>query len=56
MQPRPAPRFSRTRAADPVPPAAATPENAALALAEWLSREELDNLAAASRIQNGATQ
>ncbi|QRQ84925.1 CaiB/BaiF CoA transferase family protein [Cupriavidus oxalaticus] len=56
MQPRPAPRFSRTRAADPVPPAAATPENAALALAEWLTREQLANLAAAGRIQNGATQ
>ncbi|AGW93892.1 MULTISPECIES: CaiB/BaiF CoA transferase family protein [Cupriavidus] len=56
MQPRPAPRFSRTSPADPVPPAAATPENAAQALAEWLSKEELDHLAAAGLFQKEATR
>lgn len=50
-QPAPAPRFSRTPAADPQPPAAATPENAAAALAEWFPEEELTALAEAGLIQ-----
>ncbi|AQV98347.1 CoA transferase [Cupriavidus necator] len=51
MQPAPAPRFSRTGASVPQPPAAATPENAAAALAEWFPEEELAALAAAGLIQ-----
>jgi crotonobetainyl-CoA:carnitine CoA-transferase CaiB-like acyl-CoA transferase len=41
-QPAPAPRFSRTPAAMPSPPAALTPENARSALAEWLSDDAVD--------------
>lgn len=44
VQPAPAPRFSRTRPADPLPPLEPTPENIRLALAEWLSEEELHEL------------
>ena len=42
VQPAPAPRFSATPAAAPVPPAPVTPENTRAALAHWLSREEVD--------------
>ncbi|CAG2147280.1 Acetyl-CoA:oxalate CoA-transferase [Cupriavidus numazuensis] len=48
MQPAPAPRFSRTRPAEPRPPAAITAENEAAALAEWFAPDELAALAAAS--------
>ncbi|WP_427308631.1 CaiB/BaiF CoA transferase family protein [Cupriavidus sp. H39] len=50
-QPSPAPRFSRTPATDPKPPAAATAENAAAALAEWFPEEELAALVAAGLVQ-----
>jgi len=41
VQPAPAPRFSRTVPASPTPPAAVTPENTQLALAEWASAEQI---------------
>jgi len=44
VQPAPAPRFSRTQPRHPRPPAEPTPENARLALAEWLSDDELQAL------------
>ena len=42
VQPAPAPRFSATPAATPVPPAPVTPENTRAALAHWLSRDEVE--------------
>jgi alpha-methylacyl-CoA racemase len=42
VQPAPAPRFSATPAAKPVPPAPVTPENTRAALAQWLSATEVD--------------
>jgi alpha-methylacyl-CoA racemase len=46
VQPAPAPRFSATPPATPVPPAAVTPENTRAALAQWLSPAEIDDWAA----------
>jgi alpha-methylacyl-CoA racemase len=40
-QPAPAPRFSRTPAAQPTPPMPITPSNTDVALAEWLSSEQI---------------
>jgi crotonobetainyl-CoA:carnitine CoA-transferase CaiB-like acyl-CoA transferase len=42
VQPAPAPRFSATPAATPVPPAPVTPENTRAVLAQWLSAAEID--------------
>lgn len=42
VQPAPAPRFSATPPATPVPPAPVTPENTRAALAQWLSTTEVD--------------
>jgi crotonobetainyl-CoA:carnitine CoA-transferase CaiB-like acyl-CoA transferase len=41
MQPAPAPRFSRTAAERPRPPAPLTTENAVAALGDWLSEEQI---------------
>ena len=41
LQPAPAPRFSRTVAAIPVPPALLTPENTQAALEPWCAAEEI---------------
>lgn len=46
-QPAPAPRFSRTRLANPEPPAEASAANAAAALRDWLTEDEIAVLGAA---------
>jgi crotonobetainyl-CoA:carnitine CoA-transferase CaiB-like acyl-CoA transferase len=42
VQPAPAPRFSATPTATPVPPAPVTPENTRAALAHWLWPQEIE--------------
>jgi crotonobetainyl-CoA:carnitine CoA-transferase CaiB-like acyl-CoA transferase len=41
VQPAPAPRFSATPPATPLPPAPVTPDNTRAALAKWLSADEI---------------
>jgi len=48
VQPAPAPRFSRTPPATPVPPAPASHETAAEALAGWLAPERIVRFMAAA--------
>jgi crotonobetainyl-CoA:carnitine CoA-transferase CaiB-like acyl-CoA transferase len=48
VQPAPAPRFSRTPPATPVPPAPASHETAAEALAGWLAPERIARFTAAA--------
>jgi crotonobetainyl-CoA:carnitine CoA-transferase CaiB-like acyl-CoA transferase len=43
-QPAPAPRFSRTVSAKPVPPQPVTRENTAMALSAWLTTDEIEAL------------
>ncbi|MES2999552.1 MAG: CaiB/BaiF CoA-transferase family protein [Pseudomonadota bacterium] len=51
MQPAPAPRFSRTPADKPQPPAEMNSTNAAAALSGWLPDSRIDSLAAAGTFQ-----
>lgn len=46
IQPMPAPRFSGTPAATPLPPQAITPENTDAALADWLDQAQIKQLRA----------
>ena len=50
-QPAPAPRFSRTPSAISMPPQEINPENTDKALADWLTRSEIDALRAAGTIE-----
>jgi alpha-methylacyl-CoA racemase len=50
MQPAPAPRFSRTPAATPRPPAELTTDNAIAALGDWLSDAKIDALVGAGTV------
>lgn len=53
VQPAPAPRFSRTRPALPIPPQPARPESAADALAAWLEPGDISALQAAGVFRSG---
>lgn len=50
VQPAPAPRFSRTPASVPLPPAEESQENALEALAQWLSPKDVDELRASGLV------
>lgn len=51
VQPAPAPRFSRTVPAIPVPPAPLTPENTQAALESWCAAEEIEAWRSAGLIE-----